>query len=46
LLRADPIDQAMADAGQVQVSPASQLFEFIEELRRGFKGKQAGLSGA
>ncbi len=36
------VDQVVADPGQIQIPAPRQLFVFVEDLRRGVKGKQAG----
>ena len=41
LLRAEPVEQGMADAGHIQVTALSQWLEFIKQLRRVLKGEQA-----
>ncbi|MNP53732.1 hypothetical protein D3C76_1482290 [compost metagenome] len=46
LLRTQAVEQGVADARQVQVASAGQLFEFIEQLPRVIEGKQAGLTRA
>ncbi|MNX52665.1 hypothetical protein D3C86_833500 [compost metagenome] len=45
LLRAETIDQCMADTGQIQVATLSQLFVFVKDLSGIIKFKQAGLAG-
>ncbi|MNS49081.1 hypothetical protein D3C72_816750 [compost metagenome] len=45
LLRSDLVDQRVADPGHIQIPSTRQPFEFIEQLRRLVKRKQARLSG-
>ena len=41
LLRAELVEQGVADAGHIQVTALSQWLEFIKQLRRVLKGEQA-----
>ena len=43
MLRAQLVDQRVADSGQIEITALGQVFELVEKLRWMIERKQAGL---